>query len=145
MTSAEDASALPVVLDTNVALDLLVFADAATAPLQSALTRGQMVWLATAAMRDEFACVLGYPQIASRLALAGAAATGVLARFDRQARIVAPPQRALATCSDPDDQKFIDLAVSRRCILLSKDAAVLKLRKKLASLQVAVHPALPPS
>lgn len=135
---------MPVVLDTNVALDLLVFADTATGPLQSALTGGRLDWLATAAMRDEFECVLGYPQIASRLALAGLAAAHALARFDRQARIVTAPQRALVTCSDPDDQKFIDLAVSRRCILLSKDAAVLKLRKKLASLQVAVHPALPP-
>lgn len=135
---------MSVVLDTNVALDLLVFADAATEPLQSALTRGQLDWLATAAMRDEFECVLEYPQIASRLALAGSAAIQVLARFDRQARIVAPPPRAPVTCSDPDDQKFIDLAVSRRCLLLTKDAAVLKLRKKLAGLQVGVHPALPP-
>ncbi|MCM2251424.1 MAG: putative toxin-antitoxin system toxin component, PIN family [Ramlibacter sp.] len=144
MTPPEDACPKAVVLDTNVVLDLLVFADASTEPLQSALGRGRLVWLATAAMRDEFECVLGYPQIASRLALAGAPATRVLARFDRQARIVAPPPRAPVTCSDPDDQKFIDLAVSRRCLLLTKDAAVLKLRKKLAGLEVAVHPALAP-
>jgi predicted nucleic acid-binding protein len=42
---------------------------------------------------------------------------------------VAP--RAAQVCKDPDDQKFIDLAVTHRAPLLSKDHAVLKLRKRL--------------
>jgi predicted nucleic acid-binding protein len=69
----------------------------------------------------------------------------VLERFDRQARIVQAPDKAPVTCSDPDDQKFIDLAVSHRCLLLSKDAAVLKLKRKLAALEVSVVAAIPPA
>jgi predicted nucleic acid-binding protein len=131
------------VLDTNVVLDLLVFGDAAARPLRAALALGELDWLATPAMRDELECVLGYPHIASRLALGALAAADVLEGFDRQARIVQAPAKAPVTCSDPDDQKFIDLAVSHRCLLLSKDAAVLKLKRKLAALQVSVAGAIP--
>ena len=46
---------------------------------------------------------------------------------------------------DPDDQKFIDLAVRHQGLLLSKDAAVLVLAKKLAALQVGVFAAIPPA
>ena len=42
---------------------------------------------------------------------------------------VAP--RAPCVCKDADDQKFIDLAVAHAAILLSKDRAVLSLRKRL--------------
>ena len=34
----------------------------------------------------------------------------------------------LLRCSDPDDQKFIDLAVAHRCTLVSKDREVLRKR-----------------
>lgn len=38
---------------------------------------------------------------------------------------------ALPRCSDPDDQKFLELAVAQRAdALLSKDKAVLKLRRR---------------
>jgi predicted nucleic acid-binding protein len=38
-------------------------------------------------------------------------------------------------CTDPDDQKFIDLAASRTgSLLLSRDRAVLKLARKLSTL-----------
>ena len=133
----------PLVLDTNIVLDLLVFSDAAAQPLQAALACRTLDWLATPAMRDELERVLGYAQIASRMSLAGLEAVGVLARFDRQARIVEAAGRAPVLCRDRDDQKFIDLAVRHKCLLLSKDVAVLALGKKLAALQVSVVPAIP--
>jgi predicted nucleic acid-binding protein len=133
------------VLDTNVVLDLLVFGDPATQPLQAALALGQLDWLATHAMRDELERVLDYGHIASRLASSGLRATDVLRHFDRHARIVEAPAKAPVTCSDPDDQKFIDLAVQHECLLLSKDAAVLALEKKLVVLRVSVVAAMPPA
>ena len=133
------------VLDTNVVLDLFVFGDPATQPLQAALALGQLDWLATPAMRDELERVLDYAHIASRLASSGLQATDVLWQFDRQSRIVEAPAKAPVTCSDPDDQKFIDLAVRHECLLLSKDAAVLALEKKLAALRVSVVAAMPPA
>ncbi|OJX34082.1 MAG: putative toxin-antitoxin system toxin component, PIN family [Burkholderiales bacterium 68-12] len=131
-----------VVLDTNIVLDLLVFADAATQPLQRLLAAGALCWIATPAMRAELARVLGYPQIAPRLDYYGLSAAQVLQAFDAQARTVAPAPRASAVCKDPDDQQFIDLAVQHGALLLSKDGAVLRLRKRLQALGVALNPAL---
>jgi putative PIN family toxin of toxin-antitoxin system len=138
-------SAPVLVLDTNVVLDLLVFADAQAQPLHAALHAGQLAWVATPAMREELERVLGYAHFESRLALAGLSVADVLAAFDRGARITEPAPCAPVRCSDPDDQKFIDLAVRHHCLLLSKDAAVLVLKNKLADLQVSVFAALPPA
>jgi putative PIN family toxin of toxin-antitoxin system len=131
------------VLDTNIVLDLLVFADAAARPIDAALAEGRLQWLATQAMRDELERVLGYPQIASRLAYYALESSKVLGRFDGHVRIVEAPAKAPVTCSDADDQKFIDLAVAHKCILLSKDAAVLSMAKRLAALDVLTAAAMP--
>jgi putative toxin-antitoxin system toxin component, PIN family len=133
---------MQLVLDTNVVLDLLVFGDAAAQPLAAGFAAGQLHWLATAAMRDELQRVLAYPKLALRTALQGGAAA-VLAAFDRQVCLVEVPARATLTCGDPDDQMFIDLAVAHRCTLLSKDGEVLRLRKRLAQLDVVAAERLP--
>lgn len=124
------------VLDTNIVLDLLVFDDPAAVPLRAALARGEWRWLATAPMRDEFARVLTYPKIVARLAVCGLAAPAVLSAFDAQTQPVPVPPKAPVTCKDADDQKFIDLAVHHRATLLSKDAAVLCMKKRLQALAV---------
>ena len=125
----------PLVIDTNVALDLLVFADDAALVIDEGLRAGQLQWLATAAMREELVRVLAYPQIASRMAFYSLTHEAVIARFDVHVNIVDAPAKAPVTCSDPDDQKFIDLAVQRQCLLLSKDAAVLTMARRLAPLR----------
>lgn len=127
-----------IVIDTNIALDLLVFGDPACVPLQTALDAGELRWLATAAMRDELARVLGYPKIVPRLAYYRRTPAAVLADFDRQTQRVEPAPRATVVCKDPDDQIFIDLAVAHRAPLRSKDRAVRVLRKRLAALGVDV-------
>jgi len=82
-------------------------------------------------MRGELARVLHYPQIAPRVAFYGLTPEAVLARFDAAVQTVAPAPRASAICKDADDQPFIDLAAAHGAILLSKDKAVLRLRKRL--------------
>lgn len=134
-----------VVLDTNIVLDLFVFADAAAQPLKAALAQQSLHWLATPAMREELARVLAYPQISPRLAFYQLQAQDVLDGFDRHAQLVDAPAKAPVTCSDPDDQKFIDLAVARQALLLSKDRAVLSMNKRLAAWSVRAQAALPPS
>jgi putative PIN family toxin of toxin-antitoxin system len=133
-----------IVLDTNIVLDLLVFKDPATLPLQQALQARRLRWIATAAMREELSRVLAYPQIVPRLAYYQLGADAVLAAFDRQALRVETAPRVAVVCKDPDDQKFIDLAVAHRARLLSKDHAVLRLRKRLQALGVLAAPALEP-
>ena len=133
------------VLDTNIVLDLWVFRDPRAEPLAAALARGGFGWLATPAMREELVRVLAYAHIAARLAAGGIEPSHVLACFDAHARMVEAPPKAPVTCADADDQKFIDLAVSHKCLLLSKDAAVLALRSRLAAFEVGVVAALPPA
>ena len=128
------------VLDTNIVLDMLVFRDPRTHALHAALfddpVMPDLLWLATAPMREELARVLAYPHIAVRLAFHGLQAAQVLSQFDARARIVSVAPKAPATCKDPDDQKFIDLAVSHGATLLSKDKAVLCMRRRLMKLGV---------
>ena len=131
-----------IVIDTNIVLDLLVFKDPATASLQHALDTNQLNWLATPPMRDELARVLTYPQIVARLVFYKLLADEVLTAFDNHAHIVAIAPKASVTCSDADDQKFIDLAVTYKAMLLSKDKAVISMAKRLLALEVRAQPAI---
>ena len=130
------------VLDTNIVLDALVFDDPSTQPLKQALASKRIQWLATPAMREELSRVLGYPKIMARLAFYKLEAEQVLAQFDEQARVVEVPAKAGVTCRDPDDQKFIDLAVAHKAMLLSKDRAVLCTKRRLSALGVRAQIAM---
>lgn len=132
----------PVVVDTNVALDLLIFSDPATVPLRQLLAEGRLAWIATQVMRDELERVLAYPHIVSRMDYYRVDATQVLAGFDARARLVDIAPRVTYVCKDTDDQKFIDLAAAHRAILLSKDKAVICMRKRLLTLDAHVATAL---
>lgn len=137
-----DEPARPVVVDTNVALDLLIFSDPRTAPLRTLLSQGRLAWIATQVMRDELERVLAYPHIAERMDYYRVGAAQVLAAFDAQARLVDIAPKVAYVCKDADDQKFIDLAAAHRAILLSKDKAVICMRKRLANLGADVATAL---
>lgn len=126
----------PLVLDTNVVLDLLLFDDPAARPLHDPLARGALRWLATPAMRDELLHVLAYPNLLAQAASRGRKPDAVLADFDQRVSVVDAPAVSALRCRDPDDQKFIDLAVAHRSLLISKDHAVLKLKRRLAALEV---------
>ncbi len=131
----------PIVLDTNVVLDLLLFADPATPALREALAAGGPLhgqWIATPVMREELARVLAYPHIEERLRFYRRDAIELLTTFDAQTRLVEVAPKAPYACKDPDDQKFIDLAFAHQATLLSKDKAVLKLKKRLAAHSVVV-------
>jgi len=130
------------VLDTNIVLDLLLFQDPATATLRHALGTGALRWLASAPMRDELVRVLTYPQIVKSLHWHALSAESVLAGFDAQVSPVDVAPKAQVTCKDPDDQKFIDLAVQHHALLLSKDRAVLCMKKRLLALSVQAQAAL---
>lgn len=127
-----------IVLDTNIVLDLFVFADAAVAELCAALEAGAVQGLATDAMHDELVRVLSYPQIQKSLQFHGIAPERVVERWNACTRRVEPAAKAPFTCKDADDQKFIDLAVAHRVPLLSKDQAVLCMARRLQALGVDV-------
>jgi predicted nucleic acid-binding protein len=133
----------PLVIDTNVALDLLVFNEPShaeqMAPLRQALSDGKCQWLSCPPMREELARVLNYPKLAPRVTYYGLTTDSVLQAYDAWVHMQVLPPRAPFACSDTDDQIFIDLAVAHRCPLLSKDAAVLSMHKRLATLGVMVQ------
>lgn len=116
------------VLDTNVVLDLLHFADSAALPILHALEAGSLVAWVNAETWLELVRVLTYPA----LKLDEASAHTLLQRYLRLTRrndsgipVDLPP------CKDPDDQKFLELAA--RCgasLLFSKDKALLALSAK---------------
>ncbi len=118
-----------VVLDTNVVLDLWLFADTRSAPLRLALAAGRLTPLATAPMLAELADVLQRP-FAAGWPVPPAVA---LAALQGSARLVDPPVPAgppAPRCTDPDDQKFIDLAWHWPAAwLISRDRAVLRLAR----------------
>ena len=145
MCSDPDSSSFPVqtiVLDTNIVLDAFLFNDPAAEPVRQALAKQKLDWLATQPMRDELVRVLAYPKIAARLAFSKRTLNDVLTKFDQHARLVDIAPKASVTCSDSDDQKFIDLAVQHRALLLSKDRDVLSMKKRLAGQGITVQAAM---
>ena len=122
----------PLVLDTNMVLDLLVFDDPAIAPVRA------LHWIADAAQRVELERVLAYPQIAPRVAFYGLSTASVLAAFDAGVAYQSEAPAIRVVCKDPDDQHFLALAVQHQALLLSKDKAVLVQRKRLALLGATV-------
>ena len=130
------------VIDTNIVLDLFVFNDPDTLTLKDALAAKKYKWLATQAMRDELVRVLDYPKIVVRLARHDRTALEVLAQFDANAGLVDVAVKAVLTCADADDQKFIDLAVAHQALLLSKDHAVLCMQKRLLAHSVIAKAAI---
>jgi putative PIN family toxin of toxin-antitoxin system len=135
----------PLILDTNIILDLFVFNDPNLATLKPALLAGlenkQLNWIATADMRIELERVLTYPKITPRMAFYQVTANDVLAKFDQLATLVEPAPKAKWACKDPDDQRFIDLAVQHQATLLSKDQAVLCMAKRMLTAGAVVKKA----
>ena len=123
-----------IVLDTNVCLDLFLFHDPACAPLLAALERGEVRAVTRGDCRDEWRRVLHYPQ----LLIDAKHVPAIEAAFDRLVRLVprkaAPDGVSLPRCADPDDQKFLELALAVGARwLLSKDKELLKLDRRVSS------------
>ncbi len=128
MSRSPSSAPLPVVLDTNVVLDMLVFDDPTVRPLVSALTAGEVTAWADEATLTELELVLAYPTFA----LDEAARRTHLERYQRLVRVLPEtpetPLPTLPRCRDRDDQKFLELAArSGAAWLVSKDKRVLSM------------------
>jgi predicted nucleic acid-binding protein len=128
----DDRSVPRIVLDTNVCLDLLVFCDPACTPLREALRRGAVHAMTRPDCRDEWQRVLHYPG----LPVDDDTRPALVAAFDALNHFApAPPTDAVAPllprCADPDDQKFLELALETGARwVLSKDKELLKLASR---------------
>jgi len=135
------------VIDTNVVLDLFHFDDLAARPLRLALEDGHVRCVVSDSTLAEWRRVLAYPEFGLDVARQAA----LFARYQALAETVdlvgadvglphkgtpihyglKPVWSRMPRCSDPDDQKFTELAAAVRAQgLVSKDRAVLKLRRR---------------
>jgi uncharacterized protein len=140
---ASQASAAPqiarVVLDTNAVLDWLIFRNPASIPLGNAIFSGSVRWLTSTNLRAELSHVLARGVVNEW-------ATDFTFLWDtwntHAIELPDPPEHhghARLRCTDPDDQKFIDFAVAHQAEwLLTRDRAVLKLRKRALSLGLVI-------
>ena len=128
------------VLDTNVVLDLLHFDDATARPILGALQDSRAHCVVTPATLEELRRVLAYPAFG----LTPEQQTAHFARYQSLSRLDEAgtmPVR-LPVCSDRDDQKFLELAASAGVsLLVTKDRALLKLRRRCAPWFAIVTPA----
>ncbi len=116
------------VLDTNVVLDMVVFADPGVEHVAVALRCGAATAVTTTACLDELRRVLAYPQFE----LDAAAQDQAFERYRAQIRLIEAPDSLLESprCADSDDQKFFDLASHAGAqFLLTKDKALLGLAR----------------
>ncbi|CAM4213863.1 putative toxin-antitoxin system toxin component, PIN family [Roseateles saccharophilus] len=116
------------VIDTQVVMDWLVFRNPEVQRLADAVVGGALRWLVAPAMRDELRHVLGRG-VAQRYAPDLAY---IEASFDAHATPVETTEPSpRLVCRDPDDQKFIDLALAAQARwLISRDKALLTLARR---------------
>lgn len=120
------------VLDSNVLISLLVFADPRYPQIQAAWGAGAVRVVSDRACADEFKRVLAYPQ----LALDAARQARLYAAFESRVHMhdAGAARRAgaaaLPLCRDPDDQKFLELAEACAAdFLVTGDREMLRLRR----------------
>ena len=121
----------PVVLDTNILLDIFVFNDERAIHLKQAIVNESIVAIASQKTMLEFADVIRRPLFK----LDEATQVAVLSQWQSIAQQYDDSDLAPAPwiCQDPDDQIFLDLAYRLRpAILISKDNAVLNIAGRAA-------------
>lgn len=123
------------VLDTNVVLDWVAFADPRVQPIVAEIERGVLRVATSGACLQELRRALGYAQVK----LDAAAQALAFERYSAHARVFEICGEIAAAdlpqCEDRDDQKFLELAWHARAShLLTRDKALLKLARQIARL-----------
>lgn len=127
-----------VVLDTNAVLDWQLFRDPRAHALIDALEHARVRWLATQPMLDELADVLTR-SFGPRWEHQRERTLGD--QTPSPAELHPPPPSAPAElhCTDPDDQKFVDLALHLGVRwLVTRDRALLALRRRARPLGLLI-------
>ncbi len=130
MQNADNFGLTPVVLDTQIVMDWMVFKDPSCFCVSQAVMQSRLNWCTTPSMYGELMHVLK-----RGVAMAWQPDLAQIAEnFDRHAQclqIEPPSVEHLLRCSDADDQMFLDLAVRVKARwLFSRDRAVLALARR---------------
>jgi predicted nucleic acid-binding protein len=152
------------VLDTNVWLDWLVFDEPALAPLREAHAAGRIEIVMDEACEVELARVLAYDlgkhtigaeaqaeciarcrRLVRRVDVSATATAGASAVVGAGASATSTVAAiaGLPQCSDPHDQKFLELALAAGAdVLVTKDQALLELARRALPFRIAAPQAL---
>ena len=153
------AGVMRLVLDTNVWLDWLVFDEPTLAPLRAAHAAGRIEIVMDDACEMELVRVLAYDlgkhtigaeaqakciescrRVVTRIdatAIATSGASAVVGAAGSTAS-TATAVGGLPQCSDPEDQKFLELALSAGVdVLVTKDKALLELARRTLPFRIA--------
>jgi len=127
----EQAVRFEIVVDTNIWLDMLVFDNPGARRLAELLDPpAPSVPRVNALSSDEMRAELADVIRRSHFKLDDPARAALLARYDRIVTRAPVAADCRLACRDPDDRKFLDLAVGRRTAwLLSRDRALLAARR----------------
>ena len=123
-----------IVLDTNIWLDWLVFKDSSVLHLKKTVSDGEAQIFINSACEAELERVLAYDL--ARHTLVASAQADCLAECRRIAQRIdsAAPEaerKLLPRCVDPDDQKFLELALAAQAdVLITKDHKLLELARR---------------
>lgn len=127
----------PVVLDTNILLDIFVFNDERAIHLKQAMMNRSIQLISSQTTLLELADVISRPLFN----LDEVAQASILAQWQSFAQMHDDSNLAPAPwkCQDPDDQIFLDLAYQLRpTVLISKDNAVLQIASRAASEDILI-------
>ena len=123
-----------IVIDTQCLFDWLLFQNPRCEAWSEALARPDWKWVFTSSMRGEFEFVLAKGIGDGRWPVRGDVISHA---WTALAHELATPEPLGASvqlrCTDPDDQKFIDLAIAASAhTLVTRDKALLKLARRAA-------------
>ncbi len=116
----------PIILDTNILLDIFVFEDVRADRLRNAVLNRQIKTYSNQTSVEELRDVISRPLFA----LEEGRQAEIMGQWQSLSQSIEDLKLEAAPwkCQDPDDQVFLDLAFTvRPSILISKDNAVLKL------------------
>jgi uncharacterized protein len=133
------------VFDTNVVIDWLVFDDPYLKPLRERIVARDVAVVTNALALAELKRVLGYPT----LRLDAIRQSDVLTRYIEQTTEVSMPNGFAAdslllperfpNCRDRDDDAFLALTFhTRATALITRDKALLKLKKRARKFEVTI-------
>lgn len=135
---------LTFVFDTNVVVDWLVFDHPYLQAMRDAISDRRVEIVTNDLARAELQRVLGYPI----LRLSEDRKAHILSRYDVLTRALPMPKDfgcdnlllpvGFPRCRDRDDDAFLALAYHARAALVTRDRALLQLRKKMRRFDAAI-------